>query len=270
MHGEQYGRLVDFDVNATHGWQQAGFPRAVITLLAQRMIAQMLRQVVDLLVADAESTGNTMWTAMVSKSLRSVHQDALWSSYYHQDLRPPVKFDVDVILERNRNHLNVLGHVIELMQTVPDYMRQCVAEVKAQIFIRFDDDRKPGQEGNKAGQIISVGSTISLISLPAILAEAKNLRTKLAESQSSTMPGAGLIKNADAAMRCFGQVVSSVLKFIVCNEAVSSLRSIKMMHEFCAQGIGMEKKSHPFRQRLSTQTLIPVKSASTSSTMLTK
>lgn len=67
MHGEQYGRLVDFDVNAAHGWQQAGFPRAVITLLAQRMIAQMLRQVVDLLLADAESTGNTMWTAMVSK-----------------------------------------------------------------------------------------------------------------------------------------------------------------------------------------------------------
>jgi hypothetical protein len=110
------------------------------------MIAQMLRQVGDLIIADAEPIANTNWIATVSKGLRSAHQDALWKSCYHRGLKPPAKFDVNVILERIRNHLDVLGDETELMQTDSDYMRQCIAGAKAQIFIRSEDHRKQGQE----------------------------------------------------------------------------------------------------------------------------
>jgi len=102
MHGEQYGRLVDFDVNAAHGWQQAGFPRAILTLIVQQMIAETLSKAVCAIVADAEPTGHDKWTAMVSKGLRSAHQEALWSSYYHQEFTLPAQFEVDAILEKIR------------------------------------------------------------------------------------------------------------------------------------------------------------------------
>jgi hypothetical protein len=137
MHGEQYGRVVDFDADSAHVWRQAGYPRAIMVFEVQHAVAKMLRDVVDSIVADAEPTGNFKWTAMLSKGLRSAHEEALWSPYLNQEFAAPATLDMDVILEKVRNQLNVLVDETELMQTNPDYMRQCIRDAKANTFILF-------------------------------------------------------------------------------------------------------------------------------------
>ena len=255
MHGEQYGRLVDFDVNAAHGWQQAGFPRAILTLIVQQMIAETLSKAVCAIVADAEPTGHDKWTAMVSKGLRSAHQEALWSSYYHQEFTLPAQFEVDAILEKIRNRLNILTDETELMQTDPDYMRQCIAEARAQTFVRSEENGKPDQIWIKAGQVISVGATNGLVCWLAIEAETVHLKKILAETGSSTTPGAILTKDADAAMRCFGLSVLEMLKFLVYDEVVPTLQSLKSMQEFRLKGMGVDPEAYVFKKQLVEQPL---------------
>lgn len=131
MYGEQYGTLVDFNVNAAHGLQRVGFPRAIATFIVQKTIAAMLSAAVDLLVVDAEPSGNSKWTALLSGGLHSAGEEALWSSYYHPHFAPPPRFDPDIVLTKARNHLNILVDELELMLTNPEHMRQYVLEIKA-------------------------------------------------------------------------------------------------------------------------------------------
>ena len=243
MYGEQYGELVDFDVDSAHSWQQVGFPRAAHTLLIQQVMAKDLSAIVDLIVADAKPTGNDKWTALISKGLRSAHEEALWNPYFHQEFAPPATFDVDVVLGKVRNHLNALVDETELMQTNPDHMRQCVSEARAQTFSQSKGCQKVGQDWTALSRIIANGSSNGLVSWLAVLAEAENLKTKLVESGCSTMPGAVLTRDADTAMRCFGKTISEMLLFVVQEEALIALRSIKILHDFCSRGAEMYKKS---------------------------
>jgi hypothetical protein len=233
MHGERYGSLVDFDANSAHGWQQAGFPRAIMTFLVQKEIAMMLSAIVKLLVADTEPTGNVEWKALVSRGLRSAHDEAVWSSYYHQEFTPPSNFDSGILLEKARNHLNMLVDETELAQTNPDYMRQCVLQTKANTFILFKENKNAGQEWTELGRSISFESTNALAYWLEAVAEAENLEAKLAETKSHTMPGAQLSKEADAAMRCFGKLISQILKFVVESEVLHTIRTMDVMQDYC-------------------------------------
>jgi hypothetical protein len=231
MHGEQYGTLVDFDVDSAHGWQQAGFPRAVITLTVQQTIASALSKAVDAIVANAGPTGNAGWTALVSQGLHSAHDKALWSTYYHQKFAPPAKLDPDMLLQKIRNHLDMLVDETELMQTSPEHMRQFALGCKAQTFTVSGDDKAEHQWA-RVDRMISIGSTNDLICWLGVQAELENLKSKLAECESSTIPGASLTKEADAAMKCFGQVISLLLKVAVQGDAKPALLSVKVIRDY--------------------------------------
>jgi hypothetical protein len=230
MQGERYGNLVEFDVNAAHGWQQAGFPRAAVTLMVQGMIANALKEAVDSIVAGAEPTGNAEWTALVSRGLHSANDDALWSSYYYQEFAPPATLNPDVLLQKIRNHLDMLVDETELMQTSPEYMRQFALGCKAQTFT-FGND-KAEQQWVTVARMINLGSSSDLICWVGVIAEVENLKRKLSESKSSTDPGTSLTKEADGAMRCFGRMISLLLLVVVQGEARQAVLSVKEIFDY--------------------------------------
>jgi len=229
MHGPRYGTLVDFNVYAAHGWQQAGFPRAVMTFVVQQELAAILSAVVVLLMVDAEPSGNAKWTTMVSSGLQSGQDKALWSSYHNQEFAPPKKFDPDVHLEKALNHLDVLADEIELMQTNPEHMRQYVADYKANTCINYKGDQDLDEEWTTIARSINTEWTNGLGRWHRVVVEARNLKAELAKLESNTSSGAPLTKDADTAMRCYGNAIRDTLKFVVEFESFGLLRSVKVM-----------------------------------------
>jgi len=134
-------------------------------------------------------------------------------------------------------------------------MRQCIAEARAQTFVRSEENGKPDQIWIKAGQVISVGATNGLVCWLAIEAETVHLKKILAETGSSTTPGAILTKDADAAMRYFGLSVLEMLKFLVYDEVVPTLQSLKSMQEFRLKGMGVDPEAYVFKKQLVEQPL---------------
>jgi hypothetical protein len=209
MHGEHYGRLVELDVESAHGWEDVGFPRAVITFQAQFQISDMLKSAVNLLVADAAATGNSKWTTLVSEGLHSAHEGALWSSYHNQEFAPPTSFDPDTLLEKARNHSNILIDEIELMQTNPEYMRQNVLDVKKDI--RIEANESADKVWARVARTYSLGWTNEIVWWQRVMAECEHLKVTLAKCGVFVAAGARLPKEADTAMRCFGETIHASL-----------------------------------------------------------
>lgn len=229
MHSDRYGILTKFDVNSAHGWETAGFPRAILTFQAQNDIAAMLSAAVNFIVGDAKPSGSLEWNTLVSSGLRSAYHDVLWSSYHHQELAPPSKFDPDVLLEKAQNHLNSLVDDMELMQTSPEQMRQYVLDVKASTWFYYEGSRSTEQEWTSIAQNMAAGWTNELCRWQRIVAECEHLKETLARTGMNVEPGTRLNKIADAAMRCFGATLSSLLKEIVVRHTLPSLKTISMM-----------------------------------------
>ncbi|KAM0717605.1 hypothetical protein Q7P37_007457 [Cladosporium fusiforme] len=209
MHGKHYGNLVPFDVNSAYGWATMGFPRAILTFAAQLEISKLLKNMVDLLTVDANASGNTKWMSMVMEGLHSVNDEALWSTYHDQEFAPPARFDPDIFLEKARDHLSILVDEIELMQTDPEYMRQYILHTKATCY--FESNKSPDEKWEVIARIIMVVCTGHICRWQRVVVECENLKTTLAKSGMVVEKGACLTKDADAAMRCFGDVLSSWL-----------------------------------------------------------
>lgn len=133
MVGEEYGRLVELDIDAIHSGTALGFPRAWATLCVQCYMARELRNIVHMIVAGAQPTGDLKWTKMVSDGLHSSAGGARWGVYDNQAFAPPSKFDPEVLLEMARDQLNRIADEVELLQSDPGYMREYVLNMKANI-----------------------------------------------------------------------------------------------------------------------------------------
>jgi hypothetical protein len=251
MHGPRYGTLAKFDVNAAHSWQQAGFPRAIHTFIVQQKPADVLSIVVESLMVGAEPSGNSRWTTMVSGGLQSAQEKALWSSYYNQEFAPPMEFNLDVVLEKARNHMNVLADEIELMQTDPEHMRQYVTDYKANTCINWKGDKNLDEEWTYIARTINTEWTNGLARWQRIVVEGEHLKTVLARSVSDTISSAPLTKDADTAMRCYGNTVRDLLRFVVEFESMTMLRSIETMRGYYLR----------FDKVMKTRTVLPESAA---------
>lgn len=235
MHGEHYGKLVPFAVSSAHSWQEVGYPRAELTFLVQESISAALSAVVDLIVNGETPGGNAKWTTFLSKGLRSAYEEALWSSYYHQEFTPPSTFDPEVISEKANNHLNILMDEIELVQTDPKHMRQYTMELKTDTFV-WEGERKLSGEWTKATQVITFMRMSDLMRWRQVVGEADKLKNALVESKRAS--GACFNKDADTAVKNFGKVISDMLKTLVeegpCMlQTVTVMRSLWVREEKC-------------------------------------
>ena len=88
IHGEHYGKLVEFKVGEAHSWHQVGFPRAVLTFKTQRKLAAALRTIVDAIVADAERSGHENWTALMLRGPQGGPEEVLYGKSSHHQRRP--------------------------------------------------------------------------------------------------------------------------------------------------------------------------------------
>ncbi|KAK5123159.1 hypothetical protein LTR85_003357 [Meristemomyces frigidus] len=134
MYGDEYGLLTK-EWNhclALHG-AVLGFPRAFCTFVAQQSVMDLLRRLVDAIVADAAASGDAKWTALVNSGFRGSGCEALWGACTNQPFTAPQQFDLQAMLQKAKVRLDLVLDEVELMQTDPTYMHHVIRQMKAGI-----------------------------------------------------------------------------------------------------------------------------------------
>jgi len=228
MHGEAYGRLKEFDIDAARSFEEVGFPRAFVTICVQKMIAIWLSTIVDELNADAPPSGNTTWTAMVAGGLRGAQNHGSWSSYEHQEFAPPSAFDPDAILRKARGHLNMLLDEMEILQQSPEAMRQYVLEEKANT--AFHEPKSKEEVWQHVSQTLGLSWTKEIERWTHLVAECERLQATVAKSGVVQVAGARLTKDVDTAIRRFGQAMREALAEAT-SEWITQIRTVDVVSE---------------------------------------
>jgi hypothetical protein len=202
MHGEYYGELVEFKAEEAHSWLQVGFPRAALTFRIQRKLAGALRAIVEAIVGDAGPSGHEKWTTLMLRGPQGQggHEEAR----YGQEFTPPAKIEPLGLLKKVHNQLDEHIDEIELMQTDPEYMRQCALEIKENTSFPNQRGKVEGDEWTKTAHAIHWGCLQPLTCWGAIVKEGEYVEaTLLAELGPNIAPGDQLTRKADTAMRSF-------------------------------------------------------------------
>lgn len=230
MYGKHYGKMKRFDVNSAHGWAEAGFPRAVVTFQAQYQISILLKGAADLLTAGVMASGNSTWTSLVSRGLHDTRDGVSWGAYHNQEFAPPTHFDPNVLLEKARDHLNLLIDEVELMQTDPEYFQQYINDVKTSTHTEQGESTETAWQ-NLAREI-SLDWTNDIGIWQRIVAECENLKKSFARHGMDASPGTRLTQDTDTAVRCFGETIRQWLMGIAHNDFVCLRRLASMQKSF--------------------------------------
>ena len=130
--GTIFGRVVDFELDAALNKTILDFPLALYIFRTQNEIAEALLAIVDAIVADAEPSGNKKWSALISGGLYGVGVQL--DSYQDAGFMPPVKgLDTDALLQTCLDKRDQMADEVELLQTDPEYTRDYILALKADI-----------------------------------------------------------------------------------------------------------------------------------------
>ncbi|KAK4543688.1 hypothetical protein LTR36_005333 [Oleoguttula mirabilis] len=137
MHGEHFGELVQWDEASAHRGDIVGFPRAEVTLEAQRILAEVLEEVVGALLENGEpAQGNDKWLALVASRFK--HRTSSWehdpSMHHTAPFGPPPRFDIAQSLERLEARMYAAEDALWRMQTGPEEVRNLLQRVKSSVW----------------------------------------------------------------------------------------------------------------------------------------
>ncbi|TGO28359.1 hypothetical protein BPAE_0028g00060 [Botrytis paeoniae] len=122
MHGREYGVLPDWDKNAAHRKDIIGFPRAHLILRAQNKTMEILRRIVEQLVANYDGLEQLDICTRFQFHIPAIH--GFFSGYEIEPYGPPQRFDIERLLSSARVALDTKQAHIELLQMDPAYSKR--------------------------------------------------------------------------------------------------------------------------------------------------
>jgi hypothetical protein len=130
--GAHFGRVVGFELDAALNRTMLSFSRAHYIFTKQTELANALLTIVNAIVAGAAPSGNEKWLALVNTDVHGVGVQL--DSYEGAGFMPPVNgLDVDALLQTCLDKRNQMVDEVELLQTDPEYTRDHVLALKADI-----------------------------------------------------------------------------------------------------------------------------------------
>jgi hypothetical protein len=210
MFGEHYGRLVEYDDSLLHTWAIMSFGRAFITMRAQNAISEILRSVVDVIVADASPSGNSKWTHLVSKSFDATSGSSKWSPYVHPALVQPWGFDSKALLEKARTKRNEIADDLELLQTDPEYVLSLALGLKATM--RFADNVPVKVRWTMIANSVLTGRIINFCRWAGVVMACERVHEVFEAHMQAIQPGTDLPERVGYAMWSLRSVLDDAAK----------------------------------------------------------
>ncbi|TVY58102.1 hypothetical protein LCER1_G002801 [Lachnellula cervina] len=139
MHGEEYGKLIEWHKEKAHGWNYIGFPRGILILQAQQRLLRFLRKVVDQVLVGTNGNGAPDQVNAIAKAFEHGFEKAnetssaveFASAYLNQPFSTPPVFDLQALLSIAQSQLNMHEDHLWLLQTDPAYTGRYISHVLA-------------------------------------------------------------------------------------------------------------------------------------------
>ncbi|KAF5868323.1 uncharacterized protein Bfra_007520 [Botrytis fragariae] len=122
MHGREHGVLTDWDKNAAHRKDIIGFLRAHLIPRAQSKTVEILRRIVEQLVANYDGMEQLDICTRFQFRIPAIH--GFFSGYEIEPYGPPQRFDIERPLSSARVALDIKLDHIELLQMDPAYAKR--------------------------------------------------------------------------------------------------------------------------------------------------
>ncbi|TVY92897.1 hypothetical protein LAWI1_G005034 [Lachnellula willkommii] len=135
MHGEEYGKLIEWHKEKAHGWNYIGFPRGILILQAQQRLLRFLRKVVDQVLVGTNGNWAPGQINAIAKAFEhgfgKVNETSsaveFASPYLNQPFSTPPVFDIQALLSIAQSRLNMHEDHLWLLQTDPAYTRRYIS-----------------------------------------------------------------------------------------------------------------------------------------------
>lgn len=135
LYGEQeYGNLVDWDVEQIHRGDTLGFPLGILVLEAQAYLMGILRRALEAIlqgIDDVHPVRTEKWQqATATGTFRRANDDTKpWSSYTWGAFCAPPKFDLEYWASLAQSRREKAEDHLRALQCDPAYMRRCIRVV---------------------------------------------------------------------------------------------------------------------------------------------
>ncbi|KAK4956758.1 hypothetical protein LTR10_006286 [Elasticomyces elasticus] len=140
MYGPHFGRLIPWNKQSAHQQDIIGYPRAVIILEAQCVLARFLRTIVDLILEngmDAALPGRSQWDALVASEF---HATSGPLSRRLDAFNAPPQYDIEAIVRVLEERHKAMLDEIEGLQTDPLYFRNHIQRVRDSAYDQTQKD----------------------------------------------------------------------------------------------------------------------------------
>ncbi|KAK5715019.1 hypothetical protein LTR15_010435 [Elasticomyces elasticus] len=130
MYGTHYGRLIPWNKQSSHRLDIIGYPRAVVTLEAQSVLAGFLRTMVDLILEndiDVASQGRSQWNALVTSGF---HWTPGPLSRRLDAFNAPPQYDLEAVVRMLEERHRAMVDEIEGLQSDPLYFRNHIRRIQ--------------------------------------------------------------------------------------------------------------------------------------------
>jgi hypothetical protein len=192
--GVYFGRVVGFELDAARNRTMLALPHALYIFRKQNELATALLTVVDAIVAEAAPSGNTKWLALTNAGLSGV--GGRLDSYQDAGFLPPVNgLDTNALLQAVLDKRDQMVDEVELLQTDPEYTRDHVLALKADI--RWDANVSPDIKWEHVASRFATEAISELNVWHDIVLTCEDLRTSCQNYESATTILAGEILHPD-------------------------------------------------------------------------
>ncbi|KAK5740631.1 hypothetical protein LTR17_004436 [Elasticomyces elasticus] len=130
MYGTHYGRLIPWNKQSSHRLDIIGYPRAVVILEAQSVLAEFVRTMVDLILEndiEVAQQGRPQWNALVTSSFQ-------WTpgplSRRLDAFNAPPQYDLEAVVRMLEERHRAMVDEIEGLQSDPVYFRDHIRRIQ--------------------------------------------------------------------------------------------------------------------------------------------
>lgn len=132
LYGEEYGSLVDWDVEEIHRGDTMGFPFAVLILEAQTYLMGVLRRALDFILQGIDNSHpvrTERWQQATTTGTFRRSNDIPWSPYTRAAFCAPPVFDLAYWTSLTQSRREKVEDHLRALQYDPAYMRRCIRSV---------------------------------------------------------------------------------------------------------------------------------------------
>ncbi|KAK5694377.1 hypothetical protein LTR17_024858 [Elasticomyces elasticus] len=223
MYGKHYGKLIAWNKDSAHRLDICGYPRAMLVLKAQSILAKSLRSILDLIFAtrlEDAANGKKQWDLLASSDFQYWQASGTLSRRLSAYRSPP-SYDITAIVDVLNERLEAMTDELTQFQVDPLLFRAHLSQFHGTAFL--DKDSEDIQ--TKATISTTLGCFRWQLNFRTAVAHAQFVRLEQAEHAKQVRAGRSSPEQYDAALVLLRQFLAKLFQ--------GQLADLRTLQNYC-------------------------------------